>query len=98
MTAVDRMRAIHVTEIAAFLIAMGERCYYVCGSWENSDPASAWLPVFDLPLGAPLSNATLDARGVWRREFASGTRAEFDTNTNVGRVFWAALPRAESSS
>lgn len=55
------------TEIAAFLVAMGEHAYYVCGAWEN-EPAATWrFPLYDLPLGRPLSNATLEG-GVWRRQ------------------------------
>ena len=32
-------------KLAAFLVAMGARCYYVCGGWEN-EPV-AWLPFKD---------------------------------------------------
>ena len=80
------------TELAAFLVGMGERSYFTCGSWEDtlsSPTTSSWLPVYDLPLGEPIANASLGADGVWRRSFASGTRATFDTVAEVGRVFWA---------
>lgn len=80
------------TELAAFLVAMGERSYYVCGSWEDTySPGAApttWMDVYDLPLGEPLGNATL-VDGVWRRSFASGTNATFDTKSERGRIEWA---------
>eukprot|EP01052_Picozoa_sp_SAG31_P042094 SAG31_NODE_6576_length_1965_cov_1.946409_1_plen_189_part_00 len=77
------------TELAAFLVAMGEYSYFVCGSWENYPAnSSTWNPVYDLPLGRPLHNATLGADRVWRREFASGTTVQFDTKTNSGTVSW----------
>ena len=64
--------------------------YYLCGRWEDDPPEpSRWWRVYDLPLGPPVSNATLSADGVWRRRFASGTEATFDTRTNTGRVAWA---------
>jgi hypothetical protein len=78
------------TELAAFLVGMGRYSYYVCGSWENYPAnSSTWNPVYDLPLGEPIGNATLGADGVWRREFASGTTATFDTHTETGEVSWA---------
>jgi hypothetical protein len=80
------------TELAAFLVAMGTYSYYLCGSWEDtfsSPMTSTWLPVYDLPLGEPLGNATMDKKGVWRRSFASGTNVTFDTKAEVGRVYWA---------
>ena len=81
------------TELAAFLVAMGEYSYFVCGSWENY-PANAltWNPVYDLPLGKPVSKAVLGEDRVWRREFESGTRVTFDTATNTGNVSWAMRP------
>lgn len=78
-------------EIAAFLVAAGHLSYYVCGSWEDtfSSPltTSTWLPLYDLPLGAPLTDGVLK-NGVWRRSFASGTNATFDTKTERGTVLW----------
>lgn len=79
------------TELAAFLVAMGTYSYFLCGSWEDtfSNPqTSTWLPVYDLPLGEPISNATLE-KGIWRRSFASGTNATFNTKTEVGTIDWA---------
>ena len=78
------------TELAAFLIGMGKYSYFVCGAWENY-PAntSTWNPVYDLPLGAPRSKAVKGRDGVWRREFASGTVATFDTKQEKGAVSWA---------
>ena len=80
------------TELAAFLVAAGRLSYFVCGSWEDTFSGGAtnstWLPVYDLPLGAPLANATL-VGGVWRRSFASGTNVTFDTKTEKGVIHWA---------
>ena len=78
------------TELAAFLIGMGQYSYFVCGAWENYVAnRSTWNPVYDLPLGAPRSNAVLGEDGVWRRAFASGTAATFDTKRERGTVSWA---------
>jgi hypothetical protein len=83
------------TELAAFLVAMGRYSYFLCGSWEDTlsggATTSSWLPVYDLPLGEPLGNATKHGT-VWHRSFASGTNVTFDTNTERGRVYWASQP------
>ena len=76
------------TELAAFLVGMGRHSYYVCGWWENGSVDAAWLPLYDLPLGEPLADAVLED-GVWRRAFASGTRASFNTTSDTGTVVWA---------
>ena len=75
------------SKLAAFLLAAGPGSYYLCGGWGSS--SVPWFPIYDLPLGKPLSDATLDADGVWRRSFAAGTNATMDTRTNVGTVTWA---------
>ena len=76
------------TKVAAFLVAAGERSYYLCGGWEvESGTPLSWPPLFDAPLGAPLGNASFEA-GVYSRSFARGTVARFDTKTNVGTVSW----------
>ena len=77
-----------VSNIAAFLIAAGPYSYYMCGGWSNEPPT--WYPIYDLPLGKPLSNATLGKDGVWRRSFKSGTSVTFNTNTEAGTIHWAA--------
>ena len=79
------------SEISAFLVAAGHLSYYVCGSWEDtfsSPTTSTWLPLYDLPLGAPLADGILE-NGVWRRSFSGGTNVTFDTNTERGAVEWA---------
>ena len=89
------------TRVAAFLVAAGERSYYLCGGWETASGALTWPPLFDAPLGAPLGNATLSSDGVYTRHFARGTVAEFDTKTNSGRITWGqtkASPRGGSGS
>jgi hypothetical protein len=97
------------TELAAFLIGMDSQAYFVCGSWElcSADPplrpercapnpnstSIPWLPVYDLPLGAPVANATKTG-GVWHRQFASGTTVTFDTKHEKGRIFWGSTANA----
>ena len=86
------------TELAAFLVAMGNHSYYLCGPWQHVgadgmatavEPVEpTWSPLYDRPLGEPLSHATLEA-GVWRRSFRSGTNATFNIHTNKGTVSWA---------
>ena len=71
------------TKIAAFLVAAGPHSYYMCGGWGSA--TVEWHPVFDLPLGPPVGNATL-VDGVFTRRFAKGTVARFDTRTNNGTV------------
>ena len=65
----------------------------MCGGWGSA--SVPWFPLYDLPLGKPLDNATLGADGVWRRVFASGTSVTFDTKTNNGTVAWATLSHAQ---
>lgn len=74
------------TELAAFLVAAGEHSYYRCGAWGHSDVP--WYKVYDMPLGKPLSNATL-SNGIYKRSFASGTVVTFDTATETGTIKWA---------
>eukprot|EP00035_Acanthoeca_spectabilis_P016691 m.346896 g.346896 ORF g.346896 m.346896 type:complete len:248 (+) comp16561_c0_seq66:3472-4215(+) len=57
------------TKIAAFLVAAGSHSYYMCGGWSSA--TVDWYPVFDLPLGPPLGNATLED-GVYTRKFPKG--------------------------
>ena len=76
------------TKLAAFLVAAGRGAYYLCGGWGSA--RVDWFPIYDLPLGEPLGNATLGKDGVWRRSFASGTNVTLDTNTNNGTIEWAA--------
>jgi hypothetical protein len=78
-----------VANLAAFLVAMGPYSYWMCGGWNGVKPT--WYPVYDYPLGSPLSNATL-ADGVYTRHFSSGTVASFDTRTETGSIQWASAP------
>ena len=75
------------TKLAAFLTAAGPGSFYLCGGWSSS--SVDWFPVYDLPLGKPLGNATLDSDGVYTRRFARGTTVRFDTTTNNGTIAWA---------
>ena len=76
--------------LSAFLVAAGKYSYYGCGNWTtsgNDTTALFWHPEYDKPLGAPLALATYEG-GQWKRQFASGTVAIFDTATNKGVINW----------
>ena len=72
------------TELAAFLVAAGEQSYYMCSGWSGTKPV--WYPVYDMPIGPPLANATLEA-GVWRRQFQH-VNVTYDTKTETGVIGW----------
>ena len=76
-----------ISNIASFLIAAGNYSYIRCGGWSGYDPT--WYPIYDYPLGEPLANATLEADGVWRRYFKSGTIVTFDTKKEEGTIKWS---------
>ena len=81
------------TEYAAFLMFAQKWTYHICGSWCGSDPV--WPKAFDMPLGAPKSNAMSDASGdVWSRTFESGTQIFFSKVNTTGWVKWGAAARA----
>ena len=44
-----------------------------------------------MPLGEPLDDAKLGEDGIWRREFKSGTKVTFDTQTESGTIDWASV-------
>ena len=69
------------------ILGAGKYSYIRCGSWSGYDPT--WYPIYDYPLGEPLGNATLEADGVWRRYFKSGTIVTFDTNKEEGTIKWS---------
>ena len=75
-----------INNLSAFLIGAGKWSYYMCGTWTN--PPLDWYPIYDFPLGEPLSNATLGEDGIWRRSFATGTNVTFDTNKETGKIDW----------
>lgn len=76
------------TKLAAFLVGAGKYAYYMCGGWAGAANLT-WPALYDLPLGEPLSNATLDSEGVYHRSFSKGTNVAFDTKTNNGTIAWA---------
>merc|ERR1712032_168433 len=84
-----------INNLAAFLVAAGPYSYYMCGGWDNAKVA--WYPVYDFPLGEPLSNATF-IDGVYTRKFKSGTVAIFDTTTETGRILWAGSSSTSTSA
>lgn len=73
------------TELAAFLIAAGEHSYYMCSSWSGTKPV--WYPVYDLPIGPPMANATLASNGVWTRRFAH-VNVSYNTSDETGTISW----------
>ena len=73
------------TELAAFLIAAGQHSYYMCSSWSGTKPA--WYKVYDMPIGEPLENATLDREGLWSRRFAH-VNVSYNTKTEAGAISW----------
>ena len=82
-----------LTEYAAFLMFAQKWTYHVCGAWCGSDPV--WPAAFDLPLGAPVNNATAvpgTGDNVWTRGFTSGTEIFFSKANTTGWVKWGAAP------
>eukprot|EP00037_Helgoeca_nana_P014205 m.132461 g.132461 ORF g.132461 m.132461 type:complete len:400 (-) comp22449_c0_seq1:22-1221(-) len=82
------------TQLAKFLVGMGHGHYFGAGSWTVGDgyrEGVTWHPEYDLPLGAPLSNAVLNGT-VYTRKFAYATEATYDTATNVGTIKWGTFP------
>lgn len=77
------------TELAAFLVAADKHAYYMCSGWSGTVPT--WYPVYDAPLGEPLSNATF-IDGVYYRRFASGTKVIYNTTSETGSIIWADAP------
>ena len=76
--------------MAAFLIGAGKYSYFGCGKWNsvNDDTkALTWRPEYDKPLGEPIGSATY-SNNIWSREFAKGTKVEFDVSTNKGTITW----------
>lgn len=80
-----------LTEYAAFLMFAQKWTYHICGSWCGSDPV--WPKAFDLPLGAPLNNASTADGDVWSRKFASGTEVYFAKSNTTGWVNWGPSAR-----
>ena len=79
--------------LAAFLVSAGPGSRFGCSrGWELG---TGWLTdhaAYHRPLGVPRqARATVSPDGVWRREFASGVVAVFDTRTGAGEIEWAAL-------
>jgi hypothetical protein len=87
-----------VHAMAAFLIGAGKGAWFACGGFTGVDPKTgdaekwlAWLPEYDKPLGAPVTEGTKDgSTGEWHRSFARGTRVTFSSATNKGTIVWAA--------
>ena len=74
------------TELVAFLIAAGEHSYYMCSGWSGTKPV--WYTVYDLPIGPPMANATLDSNGVWTRRLAH-VNVSYSTKDETGTISWS---------
>lgn len=78
--------------VAAFLIGAGTDSYFGSGLWISDtleDVEQRWCPpLFERPLGEPISDAIKGVDGVYVRSFASGTNVTFDTNKNKGTINW----------
>ena len=79
------------SDMAAFLVGAGVDAYWGFGTWvsPNGGVASSWILEFELPLGAPLSDATY-TDPIWVRRFESGTNVTFNARTKVGTISWGA--------
>ena len=75
--------------LSAFLIAAWDGMFLMASPCCGTSATDAWTDVYGYPLGSPLGKAKLGDDGVFRREFASGTRVVFDTNSDTGSVEWA---------
>jgi hypothetical protein len=59
------------------------------------DMSLDWLPEYDYKLGTPLGPATTQPSktganaSVWSRQFASGTRVQFDGGNGNGTIWWS---------
>jgi hypothetical protein len=71
--------------------------YFGAGAWtcdHTSREGVKWLPEYDMPLGAPLAAATLDAStGIYRRQFAFGTNVSYDSKLDTGSIEWGKFPQ-----
>lgn len=74
--------------LALYLLAAEPSLYYGCGGWASATGMNVRPAFFDFPLGAPLG-PLINASGVLRREFASGTVAEVDFANHTAVVRWA---------
>ena len=79
-----------INYMAAFLIGAGKYSYFGCGHWnatgDDIEPL-IWHTEYDKPLGTPLGPATY-SEGIWKREFAKGTKVEFNIKKNTGTIDW----------
>ena len=75
--------------LAAFLVGAGNYSYFGCGQWSSDDNEPwYWRPEYSYPLGEPVSAPSYN-NGVWRRVFANGVLAMFDTANNKGTIRWS---------
>ena len=75
--------------LSAFLIGAGKYHYYGCSQgWYIEPDWIKWHYQYSLPLGEPLSNATLINNTLYTRTFAAGTVVTFNTSSNTGNIKW----------
>jgi len=81
-----------MNELAAFLIGAGPDHFWGFGPWLtwNGGYEDDWLPEFDKPLGAPLSDGVYSvATGNWTRSFSTGTKVTFNAQRGAGDIMWS---------
>lgn len=87
--------------VAAFLIGAGDYSFFGSGKWITKsldEVERQWCPpLFERPLGRPLSVATF-ADGRYVRQFETGTWVEFYTATNKGVIHWSDAPEPDCST
>lgn len=77
--------------LAAAMVLMRENVFIGLGMWRTVRPTKLrLLPEFSKPLGKPTGPATINADGVYIRNFSSGTSASFNPVTGLGNIYWAA--------
>jgi hypothetical protein len=75
--------------LPAFLIGAGVDHYLTIGGWVDDAVSAHWSPLFDRPLGEPLSDGVYDAAtATWHRAFRSGTNVSFNARTSTGAIAW----------
>lgn len=75
--------------IAAFLAAAQPYTYMHCMGNTDDLLGETTFPEMEYKIGEPKGDAHETEKGVWRRDFASGTFVVWDNNVKQGTVTWA---------
>jgi hypothetical protein len=83
-------------------VALANLSKYPLVTLEKTAGSAAYGWPHGLPLSCqsgtdPLSDVKLGADGIWRRDFAAGTKVQFNTKTRNGTIQWAAAPASLKS-